>query len=119
MKIIPKPFTAQEMAFGLKESKQERYPVILRNWVTFTLRRLILLEERRMYKINQESEVKVTPSHEKFFAKFNFEAVQELRYKKLLYDFQGLSVKFKEIVTVNNAIASFVNDDYQWHDIMW
>ena len=121
VKIIPKPFTVHEMAIGIEESKREkreRYPVILRNWITFTLRRLIMLEEHKMYKMNLDSDVKMTPSHEKFFAKFNFEAVQELKHKKLLYDFQGLSEKFKEIVTVNNAIASVVNEEYQWLDIM-
>ena len=118
VRIIPKPLTVHEMAFGLKETKKEKYPVILRNWITFTLRHLIMLEERKRYKINLNSDAKVTPAYEKFFAKFNFEAKQELKDKKLLYDFQGLSEKFKDIATVNNAIASLVNDEYQWIDIM-
>ena len=118
MGIIPKPITVHETAFGLRETKHGTYPVILRNWITFTLRHLIMLEERKTYKINLDSDAKVTPSYEKFFAKFNFEAKRELKDKKLLYDFQGLSEKFKDIATVNNAIASVLNDEYQWKDIM-
>lgn len=118
IRITPKPLTVHEMAFGLKEPKQEKYPVILRNWITFTLRQLIMLEERKVYKMNIDSDDIVTPSPEKFWAKFNFEATLELKYKKLLYDFQGLSEKFKAIVTVNGAIATVVNGEFHWQDIL-
>ena len=77
VRITPKPLTVHEMAFGLKETKKEKYPVTLRNWITFTLRHLIMLEERKTYTINLDSDAKVTPAYEKFFSKFNFEAKQE------------------------------------------
>ena len=93
------------MAFGLTETHSHRYPIRLRNWATYTLRSLIIQEEHRMYKINLESDSKVTPSFQKFFTKFNYLAIQELREKKLIYDFQGLSEKFEKIVTVNKAVA--------------
>ena len=118
LQIIPTPLSDHEMAFGLSETNNNRYAIRLRNWVTYTLRHLITLEERKTYKINLESEVKVTPSFEKFFAKLNFYAVQELREKKMIYDFQGLSDKFRDIVTTSGAVASLVNGEYVWKDLV-
>ena len=118
MLIIPIPLSDHEMAFGLSETNKDRYAIRLRNWATYTLRHLIALEERKTYKINIESKVKATPSFEKFFAKLNYYAAQELREKKLIYDFQGLSEKFENIVTVNEAVASLVNGDYVWKDLV-
>lgn len=119
MQIIPIPPTRYEMAFGLcARNKQDEYPIALRNWITFSLRHLITLEERKMYKINTESDVVVKPSMEKFFAKFNFFSSSELKLKKLLYDFQGLPDKFEKIVTAGGAIADVIEGDYVWNDIM-
>ena len=115
LKIIPKPITAYEKAFGIQPTnKKEIKPTILRNWVTFSLRHYILLEERRAYHINNYTSGAV----QKFFLKFNHNTQEELKTKKLQYDFQGLSNKFEKIATVNNAIATIVDGDFIWKDIM-
>ena len=50
-KILPKPLTPFEKALGLQPSnKKEEKPILLRNWVTFSVRHTILLEERRAYR---------------------------------------------------------------------
>ena len=118
MKIFPQPVTTHEMAFGLKTSEKTFFPVTLRNWVTFKLRSMIMLEERKAYKTNENSDSWVAPSYEKFFVKFNYDAKQELTRKKLLYDCQNLSTKFEKIATVNNAISSLEDDEFCWKDIM-
>ena len=118
-RIFPKAPTPYEMAFGLQASRKgDAYPTLLRNWITFSLRHFIMLEERRMFKINSESSSWIAPSIEKFMVKFNYNMRQELLAKMLLFDLQGLAEKFKEIVTCNNAVASNVGGVYSWFDIM-
>ena len=73
-----------------------------------------MLEERRAYKTQSYS----STSLQKFFLKFNRVTRDELKTKKLLYDFQGLSVKFERIVTTGNAIATIVDGKFIWKDIM-
>lgn len=117
-RIFPKPVTLHEKAFGLQLHRQGDYfPVTLRNWITFLMRHLILQEERRAYKISLLMDP-WTPSVEKFFKNFNYTAHQELSVKKLLFDSQGLALKFENIVTVNGAVASLIGGDYFWKDIM-
>ena len=111
--ILPTPITNNEIAFGLEEIERNPNAIILRNWITFTLRKMISQQEYISYKINQNSEVQRTPAIENFFSKFNFHAKQELQEKKLRYDFQGLSDKF-----INGVIASVHNDEYLWNEIM-
>ena len=119
LKIMPTPLTLHEMAFGLQQkTKEDRYPVVLRNWVTFTLRHFILLEEYKMYKIDLTSDMQMTPSYEKFFANFNYKATQELKLKKMQYDFQGMEEKFKVIVTCGNAVAHLAGGEFVWHDLL-
>ena len=114
LKIVPKLPTEHEMAFGLQPSNmKKRNPTILRNWVTFSLRHQIMLEERKAYK------AKRPPPFEKFFLRFNHITKEELKAKKLLYDFRGLSGKFEKIVTTGNAIATTSSDGrLQWKDIL-
>ena len=73
-----------------------------------------MLEERKAFKIENYHR----QSMEKFFNKFNFQAQEELKMKKLLYDHQNLSAKFEEIVTINNAIAAVNDGEFVWLDIM-
>ena len=114
-KIIPKPITTFEKAFGLLPvNKKERKPTILRNWISFSMRHHIMLEERRAYHINNYT----SSSVQKFFLKFNHNTQEELKTKKMQYDFQNLSSKFEKIVTVNNAIVTKIDDEYIWKDIM-
>ena len=117
-KIIPQPSTLHERAFGLQPNNAKiRNPTILRNWITFTLRRQILVEERRAYKKKNSSYLS-SQSLQRFFSKFNQDAQEELKTKKLLYDIQGLANKFEKLVTIGDAIATVVNGEFIWKDIM-
>ena len=113
--IIPQLPTLHEKAFGLQPRNiKEKYPTILRNWITFSLRHLIMSEERKAYKAQNYS----STSFQKFFSKFNYATRDELKTKKLLYDFRGLPGKFERIVTTGNAIATISNGEFLWKDIM-
>ena len=48
---------------------------------------------------------------EKFFTKFNFKAQEELKIKKIQYDYRNLT-------TINNAIATVNDGEFVWLDIM-
>ena len=115
IEIIPIPVTDDEKALGLyPRRKKETNATILRNWITFVLRHLIMLEERRAYHIPNYHRSSI----QKFFVKFNYGCHEELKIKKMQYDHRQLSKKFEEIVTVRKAIASRANDEYIWKDIM-
>ena len=114
MKIIPVPVSISEKAYGLQpRRKKETNATILRNWVTFFLRHLIMLEEREAYHITNYH----LRSVEKFFIKFNAKAHEELKLKKLQYDHRNLTDKFEKIVTINKAIASVNDGGIVWMDI--
>ena len=114
-KIIPKPVTSYEKAFGIQPlNHRDKQPTVLRNWITFSLRHNIMLEERRAYHIENY----YSSCIEKFFVKFNHNTQEELKTKKLQYDFQNLSSQFEKIVTVNNAIVTISEGQYTWKDIM-
>ena len=115
LKIIPVPVTDSEKVLGLQpRRKKPTYATILRNWVTFFLRHLIMLEERKAYKTKNYH----LQSMQKFFHKFNFQVQEELKIKKLQYDHRKLSQKFEKIVTINNAIASVHEGELVYLDIM-
>ena len=44
---------------------------------------------------------------------------EEIQIKKLQYDNRDLSHKFREIVTINNAIVHEHNNEYVWKNILW
>ena len=113
MGIIPTSPTSLEMAFGLQAANdKEKYQTTLRNWLTFSLRYLIMQEERSAFHAGK------VPSIERFFVKYNTYVKNELKIKKLQYDFQGLPSKFEKIVTINNIVAKVDNGKYTWNDIM-
>lgn len=115
LKILPVPVTDTERAVGLQpRSGEQACAIILRNWVTFSLRNLLMLEERRAYHIKDYHLL----SMEKFFTKFNYKTQEELKIKKLLYDHRGAAGKFEELVTFNDAIASVINGSLFWKAIM-
>ena len=115
LRIIPRQVTNTEKAFGIHpRGKKETFATVLRNWLTFSLRHLILLEERKAYHIPNYH----LQSMEKFFLKFNIKMQQELKIKKLQYDHRKVPDKFEKIVTINRAIASKENGSYVWKDIM-
>ena len=113
--IIPIPITSSEKALGLQpRSKKETNATILRNWITFLLRHLIMEEERRAYHIPGYHKQSVETS----FRRFNQKMHEEIQIKKLQYDYRDLSHKFKEIVTINNAIVHEHNNEYVWKNIL-
>ena len=115
LKIIPIPVTNSEKAFGVQpRRKKETNAVFLRNWITFFLRHMIMLEEREAFYVNNYH----LRSMGKFFIKFNHKAQEELKIKKLQYDHRNLKVKFEQIATINNAIAVVNDGDLVWVDIM-
>ena len=115
LKIIPIPVSISEKAYGLQpRKKKETNATTLRNWVTFFLRHLIMLEEREAYHVPNYHH----RSMERFFTKFNIKANEELKIKKLQYDHRNLTEKFEKIVTVNKAIASVNDGEIVWTDIM-
>ena len=73
-----------------------------------------MLEERKAFKIKDYH----LQSMEKFFRKFNFKTQEELKIKKLQYDYRKLPQKFKNIATINNAIATENDGEFAWLDIM-
>ena len=108
LKIIPKNVTTHEKAFGLQPiTKNERDATILRNWLTFTLRHCIMLEERKAYY------KRPTKNDEwKFITKLNHKIQQEAEEKYLQYKYGGKETKFEKIVTTNNAIAKKIEQSY-------
>ena len=72
-----------------------------------------MLEERRAFKMSTPP----TNAMQKYFVKFNYYLQEEMKLKKILYDFQDLSHKFENIATVNNAIAIIVEEEYEWKNI--
>ena len=76
------------------------------------MRHHVLLEERRAYHSN------TTPNVEDSFLRFNLRTLDELKTKKLLYDFIGFPGKFEKIVTINNAVAVLESGEYRWQKIM-
>ena len=113
--IIRIPVTKLEKALGLQpRSRKETNATILRNWITFLLRHLIMEEERRAYHISGYHKKSV----ETTFRKFNRKMQEEIQIKKLQYDNRDLSHKFREIVTINNAIVHEHNNEYVWKNIL-
>ena len=115
LKIIPIQVTDTEKALGLQPRRQsETQATILRNWITFSLRHLIMLEERRAFAIKDYH----THSVEKFFIKFNFKTLKELKLKKLQYEHRNASELFENIVTTKMAVAEIENGEYIWKTLM-
>ena len=115
MKILPVPPTDIEMAFGVQpRSKEDRYATILRNWITFSMRHLVMLEERKAYYRNGTSPQAVP----RFFARFNRHAREELALKKLQFDHRRLPTQFEKIVTSGGVVAQKVENQFRYHDIM-
>ena len=107
LKIVPKQPTVYEKAFGLQPtSKKETHATILRNWITFTLRYRITLEERKAYHKHHEKN-----DEQKFISDFNYNIQQEVKIKGQQYLTQGLQGKFERIMTAGNGIAWKINNN--------
>ena len=114
LKITSRQVTSHEKAFGLQPTtKTEQNTTTLRNWLTFTLRHSIMLEERKAYY------KKYTKDDERMFIiKFRNKIKQEAKIKELQYKFQGREENFKIIITANDAIARKKDGNYELDDVM-
>ena len=114
-KITPIKVTKYEKAFGLQPKiKKEEHVITLRNWLTFTLRHLIMLEERKAYyrKNNEERE-------RTFIIKYKSMISEKMTTKELYYKYAGREEYFEKIITAKGAIARKNNDGtYQLNNIM-
>ncbi len=114
-KIVPIPPRAHERAFGLQpRTRREEDATILRNWVTFSLRHMIMEEERRAYYLPGYSSLRL----DAFAKRFNFRMRRELMVKRHQYGFRGLQEKFDRIATFGGAVGTKVDDEYIWNDII-
>ena len=92
LKIILIPVFKEERVFGLQaRTRAEENATILRNWITFNLRHLIMQEERKAYYI----EIYTISHQQKFIQHFNKSMQTELTEKQLLYKFRGLGKKIR------------------------
>ena len=115
LKIIPIYPDIQEKSFGLlPRNKDERDAIILRNWVTFTLRHYIMKEEKRAYHCSSYS----TPQITAFAQRVNHQMKNELYIKSLQYIFRHLQDKFDSISTTNGAVCRRTGEGYFWPDIL-
>ena len=116
LKIDARNISNHEKAFGLQaRNRQEKSSTILRNYITFSLRHHIMVEERKAY--HRKS---VTQAN-KFLHDFNLFLLKELKEKSILYKLRGLQTKFENIVTTNEVVASKCaqeGEEYTWFNIM-
>ena len=115
LKIAPIQVTTYEMAFGLQPTnKKDENTTILRNWLTFTLRHCLMLEERKAYYRQN------TEEHERIFIfKYRSKISDEAKIKELYYKYSGREIHFEKIITAKNAIAEKKNDGtYELGNIM-
>ena len=92
MKITPIQVTNYEKAFGLQPKiKKEENLITLRNWLTFTLRYLITLEERKAYyRKNTEEQERI------FIIKYNSKISEKATTKDLYYKYSGREEYFEK-----------------------
>ena len=111
LQIIPIPLSKEEVVFGLQaRTREEEKAAILRNWVSFNLRHLIMQEERKAWKYE-----KYTAEHgNNFVQKFNNLMQNELTEKHHSYKHRGLEHKFQSIISVNNVIQQGQDGEYRW-----
>ena len=112
LKIVPNPITMYEMAFGLHQSNKSNIEAkTLRNWLTFSMRHYIIMEERVAYHRGYSPRAKI-----QFEKKMNRWILQDLKNKCIQYKSRGLQAKFDSIATVNNVISTKLphRDHYIW-----
>ena len=101
-RIYNTPLTNYEIAFGMTTPKNDA--VMLRNWITYTFRALIMKEEGICnYK------TKTFPDINTFKSRFNAQIKQEIIIKKEQHMFSNTLYKYARIITQGNAIC---NDIY-------
>ena len=102
LKIMPTRVTKHEQAFGLQLGKEKEHNLItLRNWLTFTLRHFIMLEERKAFyrKNNDKQEQVIT-------FKYRCHIREEAATKELFYKYAGRERYFEKIITAKRVVAN-------------
>ena len=102
MQIIPTQVTNYEKAFGLQPRvKKEEHLITLRNWLTFTLRHLIMAEEKSAYHHRKNTEKR----EGNLIFKYKRMITEEIATGELYYKFSGREEYFEKILTAKRVIA--------------
>ena len=106
LKLFPNTITREEKAFGIVNIKNKP-AIMVRNWLTYKIREVILDFERKAYHNPKVASVTL------FKAKFNQEIASEV--KKLLYRFkhENRMKKFDEIVCFGHILCEKVGEEYR------
>ena len=115
LNIMPIRVTNYEKAFGLQpKKKKEKNLTTLRNWLTFSLRHFIMLEERKaFYRKNTEKQERV------FIFKYKCYISEEVATKELFYKYAEREKYLEKIITAKKIIANKdKNGFYKLNNIM-
>ena len=106
LKLFPNTITREEKAFGIVNIINKP-AIMVRNWLTYKIREVILDFERKAYHNPKVASVTL------FKAKFNQEIASEV--KKLLYRFkhENRMKKFDEIVCFGDILCEKVGEEYR------
>ena len=103
-RIYNTPLTNYEIAFGMTTPKNDA--VMLRNWITYTFRALIMKEEGICnYK------TKTFPDINAFKSRFNAQIKQEIIIKKEQHMFRNTLHKYTRIITLGNVVCSNIHTE--------
>ena len=104
-----------ERVFGLQpRNKRQTAAVVLRNWLTFSLRHQIMVEERKAFYVPKYTNLRL----QAFMKKYNFLLQQESTTKWYHYKSRNLESKFDKIFTVNNIVGSKIQGEYFWNNLL-
>ena len=104
-----------ERVFGLQpRNKRQTAAVVLRNWLTFSLRHQIMEEERKAFYLPKYTNLRL----QAFMKKYNFLLQQESTTKWYHYISRNLESKFDKIFTVNNIVGSKIQGEYFWNNLL-
>ena len=105
LQLNPNTVTKNEMAFGLVTTDYN-YGIILRNWITYNLRDLILKEERKSAFTPLKK-----PNAIHLKRKLNEKIKSEIIIKKTQHTYKGTIHKYNAIITHKNIICSNLTDE--------
>ena len=108
--LNPKGITQQEMALGFTTTQYD-YGILLRNWLTFTLRNMIWRKEKAaVYRPNSIIDVN------RFKSRYNSKIRSEIIIKKMQYLHKNTLPKYNAIITYKKILCSNLNEE-TIHDI--
>ena len=98
LKLHPVPVSYEEMAFGIVTEKPKS-GILLRNWITFMARELIMKEERLAFHGSTK------PNMTKFMAKFHAYFDFEVQMKALRYKNENKSKFFEGLISYREVLC--------------